>query len=403
MAVQAANGYGRGPAGLSPPVRPVGSAGTWPGQYHSLAPKRIIDSRNGAKLQPGQVVSVPVLNQGGIPGTGVAAVVLNVTATNATAPGYLLAYAAGSCQPLASNLNFGPGATGTNLVTVAVGAGGAVSFVNGANGTTDLLADVAGWISTAPAVSGGEGALRPLVAARLIDTRDGTGGKGTLLAGNAISVQVTNRSGVPASGVSAVVLNVTVTNPRANGFVAVFPGDTAWPGNSNVNFLAGQTVPNRVVVKVGANGQVQFVSSVITDVIADVGGWFTDASAAPGGGMFTGSTPVRLVDTRDGTGGIAPPGPGQPFPLQITGQPGVPTSGVTAVLLNVTATDATAAGFVTVYPSDVHWPLASDLNTAPGRTVANLVLVGVSPGGQVSFINSAGSVNLIVDLVGWYG
>lgn len=406
LGVQASNAYGQGPAGFSNTVTPVAAAGTWPGQFHPLTPRRVLDSRDGTggvsgRLSPGQVVDVPMLGAGQIPAAGVAGVILNVTATDATGPGYLVAYATGSCQPLASNVNFGNGVTGTNLVTVALGAGGKVSFANGSGGYTNILADVAGWISTAPASSGTAGALRPLTPARIMDTRGGNPlypGEGS-----AISLPVLGRGGIPGSGVAAIAINLTVVNPRGAGFVAAYPGATRWPGNSNVNFDAGETIPNRIVVPVGADGQVQFVSSVLTDVIADVGGWYTDASAAAGGGRFTGSTPVRILDTRDGTGGYGPAGPGHPFALQITGQPGVPASGVTAVVLNVTATDASAPSFITVYPSDVAWPLASDLNTAPGRTSANLVIARLSAGGQVSFINAGGNVNVIVDLVGWYG
>jgi hypothetical protein len=348
-------------------------------------------------LTPGQVVTVPMLGQGNIPASGVAAVVLNLSGTDASGPGYLEAYPAGGCQPLASNLNFAPGLTGTNLVTVALGTGGAISIANGSSGSTNVFADVAGWVSTAPA-SGSAGELHPLTPARILDTRGGT----PLYSGssNAISVPILGHGGVPGSGVAAVVLNLTVVNPRGLGFVAAYPGATSYAGTSNVNFIAGQTVPNRVVVPVGSNGQVQIASSVTTDVIADVGGWYTD-SATGGGSLFTGSTPVRILDTRDGTGGYGPPGPGRPFSMPIAGQPGVP-SGVTAVVLNVTTTDAAASGFLTVYPSDVSWPLASDLNPAPGRTSANLVVVRVSPSGQVSFITST-TTNVIVDLVGWFG
>jgi hypothetical protein len=96
-------------------------------------------------VQPGGTVSLPVLGQGGVPTTGVSAVVLNVTATEPTAPGYITVYPDGVSQPLASNLNFSPGQTVPNLVIAPVGADGKVDFYNGSGGTVQLVADVNGY------------------------------------------------------------------------------------------------------------------------------------------------------------------------------------------------------------------------------------------------------------------
>ena len=67
---------------------------------------------------------------------------------------------------------------------------------------------------------------------------------------------MTGVGGVPASGVSAVVLNVTVTAPTAGELPDRVPNGTPRPLASNLNFVAGQTVPNLVVAKVGADGKV---------------------------------------------------------------------------------------------------------------------------------------------------
>jgi hypothetical protein len=92
-----------------------------------------------------------------------------------------------------------------------------------------------------------------------------------------MTLQVTGRGGVSATGVSAVVLNVTVTEPASGGWLAAWPAGEALPLVSNLNYVAGQTVPNIVVVKVGAGGKVNFYSSGgPVHVIADVAGWFTD-------------------------------------------------------------------------------------------------------------------------------
>jgi hypothetical protein len=118
---------------------------------------------------------------------------------------------------------------------------------------------------------------------------------------------------------------------------------------------------------------------------------------------YTPVGPTRILDTRNGTGGYTTPvGPGATISLQVTGKDGVPSSGVTAVVLNVTAVNPTAGSYVTVYPDGQARPVASNLNFTAGETFPNLVVVPVGSNGKVDFYNSAGSVNLIADLAGYY-
>ena len=239
----------------------------------------------------------------------------------------------------------------------------------------------------------------------MLDTRAGVGATAAQVgAQGSIDVQLTGRGGVPQSGVSAVVLNVTVTNPSAPSYLTVFPTGGTAPVVSNVNFTAGQTVPNRVVVKVGTAGKLTFFNAAGTvDVVADVSGWFTDSTnpLATGAG-FVGVTPTRILDTRNGAG---PLHPGETRSLTVTRGP-VPAMGSPtpprAVVLNVTVTNPSSASYLTVFP-DGSLPLASDLNFVPGQTVPNLVVVKVAPDGTIKLFNPFGSVDVVVDLVGWYG
>lgn len=171
--------------------------------------------------------------------------------------------------------------------------------------------------------------------------------------------------------------------------------------------MAGQTVPNRVIVKVGTNSQTDSSGWVSIDnpagsinVIADVGGWFTDgADATATGSRFVGMTLTRISDTRKGHG---PVGPGGTMAVQVAEQNGVPAS-ATAVVLNVTVTNPTADSYLTVWPAGATQPVASDLNYTAGSTVPNLVIVKVGTNGNVNFFNAAGSADVVVDIVGWYG
>jgi hypothetical protein len=110
-----------------------------------------------------------------------------------------------------------------------------------------------------------------------------------------------------------------------------------------------------------------------------------------------------VLDTRSGTGGHnAPLGPGRTLDLAIAGAGGVPSTGVSGVVVNLTAVAPNAGGWLTAWPSGQAMPLASNLNFVPGSVVPNLAVVKVGAGGKLSLYNSAGSTAVIVDVVGWY-
>ena len=370
--------------------------------YHSLTPARILDTRagNGApvgRLGAASTLSLQVTGRGGVPADGVTAVVLNVTVTEPTAGSFLTAWPAGSTRPLVSNLNYVPGQTVANLVTVKVGDGGKVNLFN-FSGTTHVIADVAGWYG---ADDGGR--YSPLSPARILDTRAGNGAPtAKLAAGATLSLQVTGRGGVPAGGVSAVVLNVTVTDTASGGFLTAWPAGEPMPLASNLNFLPGDTVPNLAILKVGAGGAVNLYSSGgPVSVIADVAGYFGDAGGAGAG--FAPVEPARVLDTRTGNGAPAAKLPaGGQLSLQVTGRGGVPAAGVSAVVLNVTVTEPASGGFLTAWPAGEARPLVSNLNYVPGQTVPNLVVVKVGTDGKVNLYGSGGPVHVIADVAGWF-
>jgi hypothetical protein len=273
-----------------------------------------------------------------------------------------------------------------------VGADGKVAVYNDA-GSTHVVLDVVGWFGAEGSAAGG-GRYNALPPARLLDTRAGA----PVGAGGTIAPTVVGVGGVPATGVSAVVLNVTVTQPTAQSYLTVFPSGTARPLTSNLNFLASQTVPNLVMAKVGADGKVAVYNDAgTTHVVLDVVGWFgTDGAAA--GGRYNALPPSRLLDTRTG----APVGAGGTVDQTVAGVGGVPATGVSAVVLNVTVTQPTAQSYLTVFPSGTARPLTSNLNFLAGQTVPNLVMAKVGADGKVAVYNNAGSAHVVVDVVGWY-
>jgi hypothetical protein len=116
-------------------------------------------------------------------------------------------------------------------------------------------------------------------------------------------------------------------------------------------------------------------------------------------------TPFRLVDTRPASedpvlgGPDEPIGQGETRTYQAAGVQTVPADAI-GVVVNVTALDASAPSFLTVFPAGASIPATSTLNPAPGATVFNsaTVLLG---GGKFSVFHNAGSVHMIIDVVGY--
>jgi len=407
------------------PTVPVSVVATYKGQYTPLPPARILDTRIGLG-HAGAIATQPVkIMVAGAPYSGVpsmtsstppSAAVINVTATNTSgAPGSYLTVYPGPSQPTASNLNWSQGQTVANLVEVALATDGSVTVFNAA-GTADVIFDVQGWVSTPGAgpANPSLGLYNPVVPGRILDTRTPLGGHNRqMVKGEIYTLQVagTGQGLVPPSGANSVVLNLTETNlsGTALDYLTVYPSDASQPFASNLNFSAGETRANRVIVKLGATGAVKIFNALgSVDVIVDVGGWFTDGIAQTSGARFTGLSPSRILDSRDGASQYTLAlGPGSTYSPIVAGRGGVPPMDAvvppTAVVMNVTSTDTTAASFLTVYPSDATLPLISDLNWPAGATIPNLVVVKLSPDGRANLYNPGGSVDVIADVVGWYG
>jgi hypothetical protein len=214
-----------------------------------------------------------------------------------------------------------------------------------------------------------------------------------------LQVTGTTALGEPAVNVSSVVINLTVSGPTQATFLTAYPGG-ARPNASNLNVQAGAVQPNRVAVKLAADGSISiFLSDGTADVVVDLNGWF-GTSVAAAGALYNGVSPGRIYDSRWLGQSILTQG--EKRPIQIYGQGGVPST-ASAVVSNVAVTDSNVGSFMTVHPNDVATPLASDLNWPAGATIPNLVVVKIGGDGAVAFYNALGSTNFVVDVSGWFG
>jgi hypothetical protein len=371
-------------------------------KFVPVPPKRILDTRDGlgAPARPigvGGQIDLQVAGVAGLPSSGVAAVILNVTATEAAQAGYVSVYPSGTRRPTVSSLNLEAGQTAANLVTVKVGTNGKVTLFS--SGGTHLIADVAGYYI--PAVTSSDGRLQTAGPERILDTRIGLGAaQARVPAGGSIDLHVTGRGSVPTAGVSAVVLNITGDQASADGYVTVWPTGMDRPVVSNLNLVAGETRANLVVVPLGADGQVSLFSSGGTALIADVAGWFTDAAATDNSvGLFVPVIPTRMLDTRQEP--TAPTAPDSSFARRIGSTTVVPSNSSLAVVANITVTESGGPGFVTAWPAGITRPLVSNLNTTrAGQTVPNAAIVPLGDDDIALYVQSG--AHLIIDINGWY-
>ncbi len=257
-----------------------------------------------------------------------------------------------------------------------------------------------------------QGEFRALPPGRILDTRNGTGRSGVttpLGPGATIVVNVEGQGGVPSFGACGVALNVTSTEADTPSFLTVFPtGQSPRPFVSNLNTEPGQDVPNLVKARLGGQGQVSiFNNNGSTHVVADVVGYFTCTGAAQRGARFTGLPPGRILETRaEGNTGarVGKLGRGETLNLSVLGRGGVPPSNVSAVVLNVTSTEADTPSFLTVFPTGQSpRPFASNLNTEVNQDVPNLTVARLGNDGQVSIFNNNGSTHVVADVVGYFG
>jgi hypothetical protein len=391
--------FSRGP-GIEPGggVAPGPATLTKPSGFMPLTPKRIADTRDGhggvpnRRLKAEERVRVMVRGVGGVDAKATA-VVANVTAVDATQPMFFTVYPGSTARPTTSNINGGPGRPVPNLVVMGVGDDGCIDVFN-SHGETHCVVDVFGYF-----VEQGGDKFVPLAPARLFDTRSGAGARsGKLGHLEPLDVQVAGKAGVPASGASAVVMNVTVTEPEAPGFVSVSPTGAAAPDTSNVNFFANDTVPNLTICKLGTGGKVTINGAGgARHVLADVFGYFSS-----NGDRLRATPPRRLLDTRYGVGAAKEPvGPKRQVRLQVAGSGAVPT-GATAVVMNVAATDVGRPSFISVWPAGEPNPGTSNLNLAPGQTIANLVICRLGEGGALDIANELSDCHVIADVLGYF-
>jgi hypothetical protein len=198
-----------------------------------------------------------------------------------------------------------------------------------------------------------------------------------------------------------------VLRPTTAGYLTVYPGGQSRPATWNLNFRAGETRANRVIVPVGADGTVTVYNRAgSSHVIVDVNGWYTSPFSAVGGAKLIGITPFRLEDTRKSSLGALKAKETRTY--QVAGKARLPAADAlnapAVVVLNVTAIHTTTtAGSLVAFPAGVTRPTAADLSFSGNQVVSNLVVVRLSATGAFSLANLApDATNALIDVDGFY-
>jgi parallel beta-helix repeat protein len=365
--------------------------------FTPVKPLRILDTRSAigistkTPIKSGSDVVLQVAGKDGVPATA-EAIAANITAVTPTGGGYLTAYADGQSLPATSSLNYGPGQNVPNLVTTEITNGRIRIHVTG-SGTVHLLVDLQGYYGDAGT---GYTASGPV---RVLDTRHAVGisTKTPLPAGGTITLSLAGQ--VPA-GTTAVAMNLTETAATGNGVLTVYPAGSTMPTVSNLNYTTGQTLANEVIAPV-ANGKVEIheAGAGSAHIIADLAGYYSSA----GTDYFTPYAPLRVVDTRSNKGYAGRISASTTEQIVRQGLMYVGDAGV----YNLTETQPTAGGYLTLFAGGASLPNASNINFTAGMTRANLVITPLN--GMVSddTLNvydgqAGGTVQFILDLYGLF-
>lgn len=359
-------------------------------RFNAITPARLLDTRTtGGKPSGAGSQQLVIAGRAGIPAdlSKVAAVALNVTATDVESSGFVKVWPTGGAVPGTSNLNTAWGRTVANQVTVPVGVNGAIDLFT--SQPAHLVVDVTGWYE--PVSSSASGRFVETSPQRLFDSR--ANGAPRLAGGQLTTLQVEGANGVPATGVSAAVLNVTLTDTAQAGHVTVW-GDGAQPPTSNVNAdSAGQTVANQVIVPVGRDGNIRLVNNNPTHAIVDLVGWFTDGSApASTSGLFVPVAPYRAVDTRPMRTRSASTAQ---WNLNLQG------AGWKAAALNVTIVDSGSPGHTVVWGGG-SMPATSTVNADRVHQIVPNAATVTGAGDNVISIFTMQESHLVVDVFGFY-
>jgi hypothetical protein len=356
-----------------------------------VTPARVFTTLSGTgacRLQPKGWVDVKVTGVGGVPSTGVGAVALNVTGVRPTAATYLSVFPTGTAYPGNSSVNVGAGGVAAGMVIVPVGSNGRVS-VRSSHSPVDVNVDVVGYFTTASTGSTYSVAAKQ----KVVDTRDTS----VMAAKERRKILVAGQFGVPANA-TGVLVNVTAASTGRAGNVGLSTAYGSMIGTSTVYFAAGESIANRALIALAPDGTIEVYASSQSHVRIDLVGWFGT------GGQNLRYNPVlpgRVLDTRNGTGGVAPLAGGAPAAVTVEGHRGIPAD-AHAVVGTLTVIRPTVATDTTIWPTGSGQPATADFALPGGAVREGFVSPVLSSDGKVALTVASGAADATLDVLGYF-
>lgn len=404
------------------------------GLYRPLPGAQLYDG----VLSSGASAEVPLAGIGGLPvdGSQISAVVLNVRGFNATNGGWVNAFPSDKTGSVAGVRMVANRYT-DGMLTVAPGGSNhtiKISATAPGTSTTSVRAWVVGWYTKA-GVPGGGSSYHPIShPVRFLDSRPASLQVGPYAtkwnAGTTRTIDVTNPSGtgisatdaalVPATGVSAVAINVVAIGPSASSsaagsyMTAHAATDPLPPGLESVRLWQASNRGNAIIVKVGTDGNIKlYNNSGTVDVAIEVLGWYgamdSDTTGSlyrphPGQGTTVGR---RLIDSRPATGQVGPYATQWPTtgsrPVRFAGAAGIPISGLTSVQATLTGLlPVGSARMVGFEGAGVAVPTTANLHVQPGQIMSNSFLPAIDADGGIAIANAGSSLDVLIDVQGWF-
>ncbi|GIF69402.1 hypothetical protein Ais01nite_74370 [Asanoa ishikariensis] len=368
--------------------------------YQRIAPTRFLNTMNGdggstGPIASGSTVPLKIAGTATIPTANVTAVAVNITVVSPTTSGYLTAYPSLTIRPGTSNVNYKGGITIANYAIVPVGADGYINLYL-ATGSAHLLVDVSGYF-TADAAAAGNATYAAVNPARVVDSRSGLGlgSAGKIPAGATRDITVTGGPANIPAGATAIAVNVTATGTTAGGYFVTWEQGKPRPATSGVQYRAGGLTHSTMdIVPVNtSNGKISLYTLREAHAIIDVMGYFTNGTD---GQKYHTLNAARLIDTRYGSS-----------PMTATETRHVaPGNTVIAddptLVLGLTVTEPTTAGFITTHPSGISRPGTPNVNFSAGETLAGTALVNTGAGGGIATYNNSGTTHLLIDCTGYF-
>ncbi len=395
------------PAAATAPQLAAGPAvSPSPGAYQPLNPTRVFDTRPSHPIAARATARLQIQGVAGLPASGISAVTVTLTLLTPATAGSVSVFPSGTTWSGAATVSFTAANTQQNTVTAQLGSDGAISVRNNATAALHVVADVVGYYAAGPAVPGG---YRPVPLQRLYDSR--AAGAQPVQPGYSAQVLVTGRGGIPASNVSAAMVNLTVLSPPATGSASINSVGTSPDGATSVSFTAGRTEQTMLAVTVGTDGAFRMSnnSGAAQQFVVDIVGYYVAGSPlAPGG--YLPMARDRILDSRISDAANGPFSSGQ---LRTVPTLGVdinrnytgmtPHWGVRAEVLVITVISPSRPGSISVFAGDRGFDGKATVSFAAGPTVQRQVTVRIPPEGTVRIRNnSSATLSVVADVMGYF-